>query len=87
MTTITAKIPDSLKAQVQSATDNVSRFVREAIETKLAASKSGPFKPKTAVTKAMWKLRQEYLAAGGETLSLEEINAEVARRRGIARRG
>jgi len=87
MTTITAKIPDSLKARLRTVTNNLSGFVREAIETKLAESKRDPFKPKTPVTKAMWKLRQEYLAEGGETLSIEEINAEVARRRGVARRG
>jgi hypothetical protein len=39
-------------------------------------------KPRTPLARKMLELRREYIAEGGRLLSLDEINSELARRRG-----
>lgn len=40
------------------------------------------FKPKTALGKRLWALRQKYIAEGGELLNWDELEKEVALRKG-----
>ena len=41
-----------------------------------------PFEFKTERARRLWELRQQNIAAGAKLLSQDEINEEVARRRG-----
>lgn len=44
----------------------------------------GVFKPKTVFGKRLWALRQKYIAEGGKLLDWDELEAEVALRKGRA---
>ena len=41
-----------------------------------------PFEFKTDLARRMWELRQQNIAAGAKLMSVDEINEEIARRRG-----
>jgi hypothetical protein len=40
------------------------------------------FKPKTVLGKRLWALRQKYIAEGGKLLDWDELEKEVALRKG-----
>jgi metal-responsive CopG/Arc/MetJ family transcriptional regulator len=58
-----------------------SRFVREAIAERLGRD-AETFVPRTALGRKLAALRQRGLDSGARLLNLEEVNREVARRRG-----
>ena len=82
--TLTARVPKRIKREIERiATGNLSAFVREALEEKISAHKTGlGWKPKTAFGAELWQLRQRYISAGGELSSSEEIDAERRQLRG-----
>ena len=61
---------------------NRSAWVRNAIDEKLQREAARPLKPRTALGRKLLAARAEYKAAGGRSLSLDEVRQEVARRRG-----
>lgn len=58
-----------------------SRFIREALEERLGRDAEA-FTPRTAMGRKLAALRQRGLDSGSRLLDLEEVNREVARRRG-----
>ena len=61
---------------------NRSKFVRRAVAEKLARASRPPWRPKTATGRKLLKLRNQFLARGGELLDADGIAEELRRRRG-----
>jgi hypothetical protein len=61
-----------------------SQLLRDATERYLSEQgpTQNPWKPKSAMGRRLWKLRSDFVQAGGELLSQDAIRAEVAQRRG-----
>jgi hypothetical protein len=76
---ISIKLPIS---DVRKIRGNRSVFVRQAVAEKLARESRPAWKPKTAAGRKLLKLRQRFLASGGEVLDVEGIEAELRQRRG-----
>ena len=76
---ISIKIP---RADLRRIPGNRSRFVREAIAEKLSREFKDIQKPKTAAARKMLKLRERFIARGGELLDSEGIAEELRQRRG-----
>lgn len=76
---ISVKLPES---DVRRIRGNRSDFVRKAVSEKLQREAAAPWKPKTAAVKRMLKLREQFLAEGGQTLNAAGISAELESRRG-----
>ena len=64
------------------AKSNRSAWVRNAISEKLEREAARPVRPRTALGRKLMAARTEYTRSGGRALSLEEVQQEVARRRG-----
>jgi Arc/MetJ-type ribon-helix-helix transcriptional regulator len=81
MVPITVKLPAEDVRLIPS--DNRSEFVREAVREKLERSASGKtWKPKTALGRKLKRLREKYVASGGELLDAEGIARELRERSG-----
>ena len=61
---------------------NRSEFVRRAVAEKLARESGPAWQPKTASGRKLLKLRNQFLAEGGELLDAEGIAEELRQRRG-----
>jgi hypothetical protein len=69
-------------ADVRRIPGNRSKFVRQAVAEKLARESGPAWQPKTATGRKLLKLRNQFLAQGGELLDAEGIAGELRRRRG-----
>jgi hypothetical protein len=76
---ISIKLPAS---DVRRIPGNRSEFVREAVAEKLARQSGPQWKPKTALGRKLLRLRQKFIAGGGELLDAEGIAEELQNRRG-----
>jgi len=61
---------------------NRSEFVRHAVAEKLARESTPAWRPKTATGRKLLKLRNQFLARGGELLDADGIADELRQRRG-----
>jgi hypothetical protein len=61
---------------------NRSEFVRQAVVEKLARESRSAWRPKTAAGRKLLKLRNQFLARGGELLDADGIADEQRQRRG-----
>lgn len=79
--TVSVKMPEEVLRRIPS--DNVSEFIRDAVNEKLARhDESSDWKPKTPYGRRLLALRQEFIKSGGKLLSPEEISEELRQRRG-----
>jgi hypothetical protein len=69
-------------ADVRRIPGNRSRFVRQAVAEKLARESGPAWRPKTATGRKLLKLRNQFLAQGGELLDSNGIAHELRQRRG-----
>jgi hypothetical protein len=76
---ISVKLP---AGDVRKIPGNRSKFVREAVEEKLARESQTEWRPKTAMGRKLLKLRKRFIAEGGELLDDEGIARELRSRRG-----
>ena len=76
---LSVKIPMS---DVRRIPGNRSEFVRQAVAEKLARGAHSEWRPKTASGRKLLKLRNQFLAAGGELLDADGIVEELRQRRG-----
>jgi hypothetical protein len=76
---LSVKLPFS---DVQRIPGNRSEFVRQAVAEKLARESSPAWRPKTATGRRLLKLRNQFLAEGGELLDADGIAEELRQRRG-----
>jgi hypothetical protein len=61
---------------------NRSEFVRQAVAEKLARESGPAWRPKTATGRKLVKLRNQFLAQGGELLDANGVAEELRERRG-----
>jgi hypothetical protein len=61
---------------------NRSEFVRQAVSEKLARESGPDWRPKTATGRKLLKLRNQFVAQGGELLDADGIAQELRQRRG-----
>jgi hypothetical protein len=78
---LTVKLPVKDHSAV-CAKSNRSAWVRNAISEKLAREAVRPARPRSPLGRKLLAARAEYARSGGRALSLEEVQQEVARRRG-----
>ncbi len=76
---VSVKLPES---DVRRIPGNRSKFVRQAVAEKLARESKPPWRPKTAAGRKLLRLRNQFVAQGGELLDADGIAAELRRRRG-----
>ncbi len=76
---ISVKLPVS---DVRKIRGNRSEFVRKAVSEKLAREAGPEWRPKTGLGGELLKLRQQFIAEGGELLDSEGIARELRSRRG-----
>ena len=76
---LSVKLPLS---DVRRISGNRSKFVRQAVAEKLARESGPAWRPKTDTGRKLLKLRNQFLAQGGELLDAEGIAGELRRRRG-----
>ncbi|MGD1086289.1 MAG: hypothetical protein ABSA47_16255 [Verrucomicrobiota bacterium] len=76
---LSVKLPLSDVCRIRG---NRSKFVRQAVAEKLARESSPAWRPKTATGRKLLKLRNQFLARGGELLDAEGIAEELRQRRG-----
>ena len=76
---LSVKLPLS---DVRRITGNRSQFVRRAVAEKLARESAPAWRPKTAAGRKLLKLRNQFLAQGGELLDADGIAEELRQRRG-----
>jgi hypothetical protein len=76
---VSVKLPLS---EVRRITGNRSEFVRQAVSEKLARQSGPVWRPKTATGRKLVKLRQQFLAKGGELLDGDGVAEELRQRRG-----
>jgi hypothetical protein len=69
-------------SDVRRIPGNRSEFVRQAVAEKLARESGPAWQPKTATGRKLLKLRQQFLAQGGELLDSDGIAEELRQRRG-----
>jgi hypothetical protein len=69
-------------ADVRRIPGNRSKFVRHAVAEKLERESLPAWRPKTATGRKLLKLREQFLAKGGELLDAEGIANELRQRRG-----
>jgi hypothetical protein len=69
-------------ADVRRIPGNRSKFVRHAVAEKLERESLTAWRPKTATGRKLLKLREQFLAKGGELLDAEGIANELRQRRG-----
>jgi hypothetical protein len=78
---LSVKLPLS---DVRRIPGNRSEFVRQAVAEKLARESGPAGRPKTAAGRKLLKLRNQFLAQGGELLDADGIAHELRQRRGGA---
>jgi hypothetical protein len=71
-----------LLSDIRRIPGNRSEFVRQAVAEKLARESSPAWRPKTATGRKLLKLRNQFLAQGGELLDADGIADELRQRRG-----
>ena len=76
---LSVKLPLS---DVRRIPGNRSEFVRQAVAEKLARESGPAWRPKTATGRKLLKLRNQFLAQGGELLDADGIANELRQRRG-----
>ena len=76
---ISVKLPISDLRRIRG---NRSDFVRQTVVEKLERESSPEWKPATALGRKFLKLREQFLANGGELLDAEGIDQELQERRG-----
>jgi Arc/MetJ-type ribon-helix-helix transcriptional regulator len=76
---ISVKLPLSDVRQIHG---NRSEFVRQAVAEKLAREPGPAWRPKTATGRKLLKLRNQFLAQGGELLDAAGVAEELRQRRG-----
>lgn len=76
---ISVKLPASMMRRIRG---NRSAFVRQAVKEKLARDSAPGFQPKTVTGRKLLKLRNKFLAQGGELLDADGIAEELRQRRG-----
>jgi hypothetical protein len=76
---VSVRLPAS---DVRRIPGNRSEFVRRAVAEKLARESRPAWRPKTATGRKLLKLRNQFLAQGGELLDTEGIANELGQRRG-----
>jgi hypothetical protein len=76
---LSVKLPHS---DVSRIPGNRSEFVRQAVAEKLARESAPAWQPKTATGRKLLKLRNQFLAQGGELLDADGIAEEIRQRRG-----
>jgi hypothetical protein len=76
---LSVKLPLS---DVRRIPGNRSEFVRQAVAEKLARDSAPAWRPKTASGRKLLRLRNQFLAEGGELLDTEGIAEELRQRRG-----
>jgi hypothetical protein len=69
-------------SEVRRIPGNRSAFVRQAVSEKLAREPVPSWRPKTATGRKLLKLRNQFLAQGGELLDADDISQELRERRG-----
>ena len=69
-------------SDVRRIPGNRSEFVRHAVAEKLGRESSPAWRPKTAIGRKLLKLRNQFLAQGGELLDADGIADELRQRRG-----
>jgi Arc/MetJ-type ribon-helix-helix transcriptional regulator len=69
-------------SEVRRIPGNRSEFVRQAVSEKLAREAGPTWRPKTATGRKLLKLRNQFLAQGGELLDADGIANELRQRRG-----
>jgi len=76
---LSVKLPLS---DVRRIPGNRSEFVRQAVAEKLARQSSPAWQPRTPTGRKLLRLREQFLARGGELLDADGIADELRRRRG-----
>jgi hypothetical protein len=76
---LSVKLPLS---DVRRIPGNRSEFVRQAVSEKLARESGPAWRPRTASGRKLLKLRNQFLAEGGELLDADGIAEELRKRRG-----
>jgi hypothetical protein len=76
---LSVKLPLS---DIRRIPGNRSEFVRRAVAEKLARESDPAWRPKTATGRKLLKLRNQFLAQGGEMLDAGGIADELRQRRG-----
>jgi hypothetical protein len=76
---LSAKLP---LADVRHIPSNRSELFRQAVAEKLARESGPAWRPKTATGRKLLKLRNQFLAQGGELLDANSIADELRQRRG-----
>jgi Arc/MetJ-type ribon-helix-helix transcriptional regulator len=69
-------------SEVRRIPGNRSEFVRQAVSEKLARESGPAWRPKTATGRKLLKLRNQFVAQGGELLDADGIAQELRQRRG-----
>lgn len=68
-------------SDVRRISGNRDEFVRQAVTEKLAREANPEWRPKTASGRKLLKLRNQFLAVGGELLDADGIAEELRQRR------
>ena len=76
---VSVKLP---VADLRRIPGNRSRFLRRAVEEKLARESPPEWRPKTARGRKWLRLRKQFLARGGELLDADRVAEELRSRRG-----
>jgi hypothetical protein len=76
---LSVKVP---VADVRRIPGNRSEFIRQAVAEKLAREGTSAWRPKTATGRKLFKLRNQFLAQGGELLDAKGVAQELRQRRG-----
>jgi Arc/MetJ-type ribon-helix-helix transcriptional regulator len=76
---LSVKLPLSVVRRIPG---NRSEFVRQAVSEKLARQSAPAWQPKTPTGRKLLKLRNQFLAQGGELLDADGIAEELRQRRG-----
>jgi hypothetical protein len=77
--TVSVKLP---LLHLRRIPGNRSEFIRQAIAEKLARQSGPAWRPRTATGRKLLKLRNRFLAEGGELLDAEGITVELRQQRG-----
>jgi hypothetical protein len=76
---VSVKLPERDLSRIVG---NRSDFIRRAVAEKLQKSEQPVWRPKTAAVRKMLKLREQFIADGGQLLDAQGIAEELRSRRG-----
>jgi hypothetical protein len=76
---VSVKLPERDLNRIQG---NRSDFIRCAVAEKLGRAEQPAWRPKTAAVRKMLKLREQFIAEGGQLLDRQGIAEELRSRRG-----